>query len=109
LQLTDSSFILNGEVSILHIVNICKAHDLQIVDRMAVNYLMRIGITQLHHLGKWNRDNTGRWFFDMQDEPSDTMRRWTSATRRSWDRMKLLIKKVCIHWLFEGDEGLLIP
>jgi hypothetical protein len=51
LRLTDSSFILNGEVSILHILNICKARNLQILDGVVVKCLTRVGITMLCHLG----------------------------------------------------------
>lgn len=61
LHQTDVSYILNGEVSILHTMNICKTHGLQILNGTAVNCLVRKGIAALRDLGKWKRDGLGKY------------------------------------------------
>ena len=47
LRLTDVSFLCNGEVSILHLLNVCKSHGLQMMDEIALKCLARVGITMV--------------------------------------------------------------
>jgi hypothetical protein len=108
LRLTDLSFILNGEVSILHIMNICKTRGPQILDGVAVNSLTRVGITSLHHLGRWKRDASGRLIFEMKDKPVLSSSRWTEATNRSWDRAGQMMRGIRMDWLCHGEEDLLL-
>ena len=107
LRLTDVSFLLNGEVSIPHLVNMCKSRGLQSLDGTSSNSLSRVGITMVSHLGKWKKDFSGTWIFEAQDRPH-TMN-WTEATHRSWDKAVFLARNAQLTWLFEGEEDLLLP
>ena len=109
LRLTDASFIINGEVSILHLMNVCKARNLQTLNGVAVNCLARVGITLLRNLGRWKRDNMGKWVFETRDKSDVNTTLWTEATSRSWDKAKELLANSHINWLFDGEDDLLTP
>jgi hypothetical protein len=107
LRQTDTSYILAGDVSILHVANICKTRGLQILDGTAVNCLARKGITMLHNAGQWKRNAMGRWTFEVIRTPTNEGT-WTDATWRSWSKLVQMIQKLQLEWLSEGDEELLL-
>jgi hypothetical protein len=80
LRLTDASHILNGETSILHTMNVCKARNIQVLDGVAVNCLTRVGITLLRHMGSWRNDHCGNWHFEARSKPEARTAQWTNAT-----------------------------
>ena len=108
LRHTDVSYILDGEVSLIHMMNICKAHNLQVIDRVAINCLARVGLTLLKHIGRWGKDLCGRWHFEAHNKPEAGTTQWTDATNRSWDKVILMMKSARIGWMFQGGEELLL-
>ena len=105
LRRTDVSFILTGEVSIHHIMNICKSYGLQFLDGTTVNCLARKGIATLQDLGQWKKNGIGKWIFEVARRPD--IETWTEATQRSWNKAKQMMTAIDMGWLFEGDEDLL--
>ena len=97
LRLTDSSYILNGEVSISHVLNICKAHNLQIFDGVALKCLARVGVTKMKQTGSWKKNPTGKWAFVKNEKPAARDERWTAATNRSWDRAIQMLTNTCME------------
>lgn len=108
LRLTDASHILNGETSILHTMNVCKARNIQVLDGVAVNCLTRVGITLLRHMGSWRNDHCGNWHFEARSKPEARTAQWTNATSRSWDKAILMMNNARIGWMFQGGEELLL-
>lgn len=108
LRQTDNSHILDGEVSLLHMTNICKAHSLQVLDGVAVNCMTRVGITLLQHIGCWRKNLSGEWFFEPRTKPELKTTQWTDATIRIWDRAIVMMNNAHIGWMFQGGEELLL-
>ena len=102
---TDVSFILTGEVSILHVLNICKSHGLQTLDGTMINCLARKGVTTLQDLGSWKRNRLGKWSFEVAERRDREA--WTEATQRGWEKAEQMMKAIEVEWLFEGGEELL--
>ena len=59
--LTSLLTVPNSKVSILHFLNICKARNLQMLDGVAVKYLMRVGITLLQYLEQKSEAGNPPW------------------------------------------------
>jgi hypothetical protein len=57
LRATDCSHILRGEVSILHTLNVAKAHGKAVPDGRAVKTLASRGVTLLADMGSWQTTN----------------------------------------------------
>jgi hypothetical protein len=105
LRQTDVSFILTGEVSIHHVMNICKSYGLQILNGTTVNCLARKGIVTLQDFRQWKKNGLGKWVFEVSRRPDNET--WTEATQRSWDKVKQMMTEMDMGWSFEGDEDLL--
>ena len=104
LRRTDVSFILTGEISIHHVMNVCKSHGLQTLDGTMVNCLARKEIATLQDLGRWKRNGLGKWVFEVVERQDRET--WTEATQRGWDRAKQMMRAIEVDWLFEGGEEL---
>ena len=109
LRRTDVSHITRGEVSLLHVLNICKTHGLQTLDGTAVNSLARMGITNLREMGEWRKNGIGQWRFEVRRDRPANGKRWTEAGKRSWRTAKQMLEKAHITWFFDGPEELLTP
>src|ERR1700683_2038054 len=57
LILTDSSYILCGEVSLSHVLNISKAQGRLVPDERAVKTLSSHGVVYLANIGSWQTEN----------------------------------------------------
>ena len=105
LRRTDISYIQSGEVSILHVPNICKSRGLQTLDGTMVNCLVKKGVAMLKDLGRWKKNGLGKWSFEVMERQGRET--WTDATQRGWERAIQMMGAIEMGWMFEGEEELL--
>jgi hypothetical protein len=80
LRATDRSYILRGEVSLSHVLNIAKAHGKLIPDGRSVKTLSSRGIVLLADIGSWRiTNNTPLCFKSKTCTPSGA--KWTTKAK----------------------------
>ena len=87
LRTTDCSHILHSEVSLLHALNIAKAHGSIVPDSMAINTLVSHGINCLNDIGKWHVANGIALHFESKAQPP-TGPIWSRRVMANW--MKIM-------------------
>src|ERR1700683_3971366 len=77
LRVTDCSYILCGEVSLSHVLNVAKAHRKTVPDTRAIKTLSSCGVTLLADIGSWHMANSVASHFKSKNEvPSGVI--WTA-------------------------------
>jgi hypothetical protein len=111
LKRTDQSDILQGDVSISHIVNICNhkiPQDYRTVNGTTVLCLKGKDISLLKDIGNWIIDVEGNIKIGIRQRNMD--RRWTQAARTNWTKVAAMIEQhLRMDDLTTGMPDLAIP
>src|ERR1700676_4824152 len=97
LRSTDCSYILRGEVSLSHVLNVAKAHGKQVPDGRAIKTLSLHGVVRLADIGTWQTANgIMTQFKSMANEPSGT--NWTTKAKENWVRTAQILNEIDAKW-----------
>ena len=88
LRLTDQSCILEGDVSLSHVMHICNHRDPQTfasITGVSLRSLRSKGVRTLADVGEWSIDRNGR--IGITTHPRDLDKSWSSAAKANWARL----------------------
>ena len=88
LRLTDQSCILEGDVSLSHVMHICNHRDPQTfasITGVSLRSLRSKGVRTLADVGEWSIDRNGR--IGITTHPCDLDKSWSSAVKANWARL----------------------
>jgi hypothetical protein len=106
LRLTDCSHILTSEVSILHALNIAKAHGDSVFDGRALTSMLSNGIRLLKDVESWTSTyNTIPKFRSYTDPPGNS--KWTVRSRENWYKLAHILNSIKAEWFTIGNTDLM--
>jgi len=108
LRLTDANYIINGDVSIQHAMNIAKENDLQGLNGASLLTITRNNLQMLKDIGKWKIDEKGRYRFKINNSIKERTGKWTMAARRNWECLSETMSHLQTEWFYEGSSDLLL-
>ncbi len=97
LKQTDQSEILQGEVSLSHMVNICNhrtAQSERVVNGTTLLSLKRKGIFLLKHIGKWDISAAGTLKINTAQFSTAASGIWTPAATANWKKIKDMLENI---------------
>jgi hypothetical protein len=108
LRTTDCSHILHGEVSLLHVFNIAKAHGSIVPDGRAIKTLVSCGINCLNDIGKWHMANGIALRCELKAQPPTEII-WSGRAMANWMKITQVLNNMNAKWFSIGDVNLMTP
>jgi hypothetical protein len=93
LRTIDCSHILRGEVSLLHVLNIAKAHGSNVPDGRAIKTLVSRGINCLADIGKWHTANGIALHFESKAQPPSGLI-WSGRAMENWMKITQVLNQM---------------
>jgi hypothetical protein len=107
LRLTDSSHMIQGDVSITHALNLCQVHGNEVPNGHALCSIVSKGLMKLSDVGMWHKNSNGRLNFVPYSQPAP-QERWTVTGKDNWKNVAKVLGEMECKWLYEGEKALLL-
>ena len=107
LRLTDSSHIIQGDVTIMHALNLCQANGNKVPNGHALHSIVSKGLMKLSDVGLWHKNLNGCLNFVSYSQPAPR-ERWTAIGKDNWKKVAKALEAMECEWLYEGEKALLL-
>jgi len=97
LRVTDCSYILCGEVSLSHVLNVAKAHRKTVPDGRAIKTLSSHRVGLLADIGSW-QTVSGIVSHFKSKELTPGGANWTAKAKENWDRIAGILIEIDAKW-----------
>src|SRR5882762_845865 len=104
LCLTDSSHIIQGDVSIMHALNLCQVHGNEVPNGHALHSIVSKGLMKLLDVGMWHKNLNRCLNFIPYSQPAP-QESWTITGKDNWKKVAKVLREMECEWEYQKDNA----